>query len=510
MLSALALFAAEKSPLLGLTREQLLDKLGEPKSQLAAGGREVILFTRERVVLRNGVVVEVDILPPDFGARRATPAPVPAAAPVTAANPAPATNAAPVSGDPTPNAGNPPPQAPATSSAAPAAAPVAASTTETPPPAPVAPPEPQLAIKSVRPPSAGATRPAPKSEPVSAPVAVTPVATATANSPATKTDSPPAVAGKAPAAPSTTKETPVTTTAEKLPEPTPASEPAVAAANTPTPSAEPGAADRPDGANAAAAVEPKNGKTKKTAPKRNSAEPDFPEPEEAIFTGRTYLFAAIIIGAGAGFLIWQRKQQQLELAASAVSRPPFSFAPAAAEGGATFPSDLLASLEWKRFEELVAAYYSKTGVVAVRTKTGPDSPVHIKISWKGESRPFALVQCIAHPVGLVDAPRIQELFGVLTTEDIRRGYVVTTGKFNVSARDFAEEKHITLLSGDLLLEKVNALPAPVRAELIQEFSVGDYATPSCPKCDAKMALSDQDPKVWQCKTHPDATVRAWK
>jgi hypothetical protein len=288
----------------------------------------------------------------------------------------------------------------------------------------------------------------------------------------------------------------------------PASTAPKAAAAPTEKSPEPAASDRRDSPDAASATVLKKAATKK-AVKQQVAESDLPEPEEAIFTGRTYLFTALIVGAGVGFLVWQRRQRQLELAASEVSRSPFSIAPSAMEG-AMFPADLLGGLEWKRFEELVAAYYSKTGVVAVRTKAGPDSPVHIKISWKGESRPFALVQCVAHPVGLVDASRIQELFGVLTTEDIRRGYVVTTGKFNVAARDFAEEKHITLLSGDLLLEKLNALPAPVRSELIQDFSVGDYTTPICPQCDAKMVPSKDDPKIWICKAHPDATIRAWK
>ncbi len=58
MSAALLLLAtlsvAEKSPLLGLTREQLLDREGEPKSQIVAGGREVIFFARERVVWRSG------------------------------------------------------------------------------------------------------------------------------------------------------------------------------------------------------------------------------------------------------------------------------------------------------------------------------------------------------------------------------------------------------------------------------------------------------------------------
>jgi hypothetical protein len=506
MLSTAVLFAAEKSPLLGLTREQLLDKLGEPKSNIAAGGREVVFFAKERVVLRNGIVVEVDLLPPDFGARRATSAPAPAPAPTAAPTASAPAAPTPVPGDPTvnPGGGAVPQPAAAPAAAAPASAPT--TTAETPSPAPAALPEPQLAIKSVRPPSAGATRPAPKTETA----AKTPVPKASNSTKAaeTKAESAAPVAAKSPTSTAPTAPKAAPAPAEKTPEPAPSAEPAVASTDTPAPATEPAAADRPDNPDAAPAPEPKKAAPKKEV-KRQLAESDLPEPEEAIFTGRTYLFTALIVGAGVGFLVWQRRQRQLELAASAVSRPPFSVAPSTTEG-AMFPSDLLGSLEWKRFEELVAAYYSKTGVVAVRTKAGPDSPVHIKISWKGESRPFALVQCLAYPVGLVDAPRIQELFGVLTTEDIRRGYVVTTGKFNVAARDYAEEKHITLLSGDLLLEKLNALPAPVRTELIQEFSVGDYTTPSCPKCDAKMVPSEADPKVWVCKTHPDSTVRAWK
>jgi restriction system protein len=161
----------------------------------------------------------------------------------------------------------------------------------------------------------------------------------------------------------------------------------------------------------------------------------------------------------------------LELAATTVLSTPLSIPIAPQKStGAVFTADLLSKLEWRRFEELVAAYYSKTGVVATRTKTGPDSPVHIKISWKGEPRPFAYVQCIAHPSGLVDAKPVQNFVAVLAAEDIRRGYVVTPGKFNVAARDVAEEKHITLLPGDIFLEKLNALPAAARAEVMQAIS----------------------------------------
>ncbi|MSU65477.1 MAG: restriction endonuclease [Opitutus sp.] len=231
---------------------------------------------------------------------------------------------------------------------------------------------------------------------------------------------------------------------------------------------------------------------------------------ESIFTTQTYVIGFLLIAAGGGFLFWQRQQRLLALEATAVSHTPFIDSVARTSSAAMFPADLPAKLEWKRFEELVEAYYSKTGVVAVRTKTGPASAVHIKISWKGEPRPFACVQCIAHPTGLMDVKAIHDLFAVLSAEDIRRGYVVSTGKFNVAARDLAEEKHITLMTGDIFLEKLNVLPESARAELIQEFSAGDYPTPSCPKCEAKMVRSSDDPAVWRCKTHAEMKIPAWK
>ena len=242
-----------------------------------------------------------------------------------------------------------------------------------------------------------------------------------------------------------------------------------------------------------------------------AGEADEPEFVEAFYTTRTFIFSVVIVGAGLVFLIWRNRQRQLLLAATAVSQSPFAATPSATTGGgAKFNSDFLAKLEWKRFEELVADYYAKTGVVATRTKTGPASPTHIKISWKGEPRPFASVACIAHPVGLVDAKPLQDLVAAIATEDIRRGYVVTSGKFSVGARDYGEEKHLTLLPGDIFLEKLNALPEAARNEIMQAVTSGDYQTPSCPKCETKMVKSITDPSQWQCPTHPDQIIPDWR
>ncbi len=503
--------AEQKASLMGATRDQVLQRYGEPKSHIAAGIREVMFFARERIVLRNGVVVEIEALPAEPAPRRLPPLPptVPASdAATSATGPSAPPQASPsalssVASDSGFNPGTTR-MPPASPNAAPATA------TDNAAAASAAPAEPQLAIKFVRPPANNSPRSAQKQDvsSVSAPGPVTPsepVAVADANT--GRSNRAPVPEPAVEMAPRSRAPLP-----DSAPEPRSTERPAARSDVATTGDAAPALTVEPADSAKTDEPAPPPAKEKKASKKRARTleDSDFPDAEESIFTTQTYLIGFLAIVAGGGFLIWQRRQRALELEATAVSHTPFADAPASGKGVAMFPSDLPAKLEWKRFEELVAAYYSKTGVVAVRTKTGPTSSVHIKISWKGEPRPFACVQCLAHPAGLVDAKPVQALFDVLTADDIRRGYVVTTGKFNVAARDFAEEKHITLLSGDIFLEKLNALPDPARAELIQEFSMGDYTTPSCPKCDVKMAYSADAPPVWRCKSHPDLEIAVWR
>ena len=405
------------SPLVGATREQLLSRYGEPRSQIESGNLVVLFYPRERVVLRNNVVVEVEQLSAD--------APPPPDAPPTAA--------AETAGD----AENP-------------AAPVTT-------PSPSLPgPDSKLEIKLVRPPSAKGSAPAIPEPPkpalvpkAPAPVPVVPTIVPAEISTA-ETETVPA--GGARQEKNEVENTPSTAT--------------VASGKAP-------AAEKPVDNHTGRADSERAAPAPVVSPTQTPA----PEPDVGVISNRTYLIAAIVIVSGLIFLFWRRRQLQAELAASSVENTPVPTAISKPFTGNRFTADVLNSLEWMSFEELVVAYYSKTGVVAVRTKTGPDSPVHIKISWKGEPRPFAYVQSISNPAGLIDVKPLQALVASLEADDIRRGYVVTTGKFNVTARDFAEEKHLTLLPGDVFLEKLNALPATARAEIMQSMGGGDHLTP---------------------------------
>ena len=508
---------------IGLTRDQVISRYGEPRSQIVAGNRLIMFFARERLVLRDGVVIEIERLAAE-PARKTAPAPAAAAdateTPPAATPPVERTGAA----------GAVPPTS--TSAAPPAGTPVETLDPAAPAPAPAQPAAPageaKLEIKSVRPPSGDYSRPTPaptKSVTTSAPPAtVRPTTT-----PATKSAPVPAPRATTPA-PAPTKSSVATTPAATAPATTPpvnqevyrppaVRTPSATTTIAPLPApAEPTEAPKTEAETkaelAAAEKKAKDEKLRSVRARRRieeAGDPDAPEFTEAFYTTRTFVIAVIVVGAGLMYLIWRNRQRQLLLDATAVTHSPFGGASAeVGDAGATFTSDLLSKLEWKKFEELVADYYAKTGVVATRTKTGPASPVHIRISWKGEPRPFACVQCIAHPPGLVDAKPLQDLMGVLAAEDIRRGYVVTSGKFSVPARDFAEEKHLTLMPGDIFLEKLNALPDAARNEIMQALTTGDYQTPSCPKCEARMVKSPDNPNQWRCAAHPDQVIPVWR
>lgn len=465
ILSAVDAAETRSNPLMGASRAQVLAELGEPRSSIVAGAREVLRFDRQRVVLRNNVVVEVEFLPAE-PVRSAPSGPAPAADDEAASD-----------GDA--------PQEQSDEIVTPAV--------PQPPPAADAP----LQIRVLRP---GAVRSQPAAERKSEPEPAAPEPMAGQATPSSPTPSasvpeeattPAASAADVSSGTAASAEPSSSTPAAADQDAAPASE-RERAEEAPAEEAESESAEEP--AETAA------------APARSTPPVDA-EPE--VLTTSSYVIAFVIVAGGVAYLAWRARQRRLELAATAVSRTPFA-APAATESGARFTPELLARLEWKRFEELVAAYYGKTGVVAVRTKCGPASPVHIKISWKGESRPFAFVHCIAHPTGLVQPNSIQELVSALAAEDIRRGYVVTSGKFGVPARDLAEEKNITLLPGDIFLEKLNALPDSARNELMQEVAIGDISTPSCPVCEGRMSRAPEDPALWRCPSHPEATIPAWK
>lgn len=472
--------AAEKNALVGLTRDQVIAELGEVKSLINAGSREVLFFEKDRVTLRNGVVIEVDLIPPP---RPAPPPPPPVVVPApeavvdpAVAAPTAAAATAPLAQQPAPVAGAAvAPRLPGVID--PTAAPLQPSA-PLPPPVPEGPapllvrPLPARPIPSAAP--ATAITPASVGEASSTPPAVEPAPTIEAAPPPAAAEAPPAPATVAEAAPGTPPATENATAVVPVEAAVNANAPAAAVAVAEAPVAPAPAPEKNETPPPAAA--PTEGQKKIV--RRPISDAEYVDPTASLFNVKNFAILGALILGGIGYMFWRGRQRSIALASTTVSSTPFSAPPIPPQAGVKFDAAFLAKLDWRSFETLVAAYYSKTGVVATRTPGGPESPVHVKISWMGEARPFAYVQCIAQPPGLVQAAPVEALFRMLTADEIRRGYVVTTGKFGVPARDFAEEKHITLLSGDMFLEKLNALPDLARNEIMAAINASDPAVPA--------------------------------
>jgi hypothetical protein len=153
-----------------------------------------------------------------------------------------------------------------------------------------------------------------------------------------------------------------------------------------------------------------------------------------------------------------------------------------------FWRELLDSLEWRRFEELVTWYFHKAGFRAERSRVGADGGVDIHLFRTNDKRPFAYVQCKAWHTYDVGVKPVRELFGVMAADGIGTGYFVTSGDFTADALEFAKGQPLKLVTGDHLLEKLNSLPEGDRSELLYDVTQGDYTTPTCPRCDLKMVL----------------------
>jgi hypothetical protein len=233
----------------------------------------------------------------------------------------------------------------------------------------------------------------------------------------------------------------------------------------------------------------------------------------------------IMIGGVAlllGVLLWLkfRRARSLAVAPLAVSpaaaplapreTAPFFFpapAPAplpflAAKPPAELTLDLLQQLDWKRFDELVAASFRTDDVRAELAKPGEDGDVDVYLFRGGESLPSTYVRCKSWHDGLVGAKPVRELFGVMAAGGVSEGWFVATGDFAPEAREYAAGRNLHLLTGGQFVERINALPSGLLAKLLAAAFHGDWSTPTCPRCGMKMVLQMETQPYWRCSSYP--------
>lgn len=177
--------------------------------------------------------------------------------------------------------------------------------------------------------------------------------------------------------------------------------------------------------------------------------------------------------------------------------------------GSGWSLGLLRAIEWKRFEDLTAAYFGEVGFIAKTTGLGADGGVDVELYLPNETMPDAFVQCKAwapsQPVGVKP---IRELFGVMAADGVDRGVFVTTSTFTDEATAFARGKALELVNAEALLDRIHELPADAQLRLLARATEGDYTTPSCPKCGTKMVHRtagkgrDAGESFWGCANYP--------
>ena len=172
--------------------------------------------------------------------------------------------------------------------------------------------------------------------------------------------------------------------------------------------------------------------------------------------------------------------------------------------------ELINALEWKRFEELCSEYFNAKGYKAKVTRQGADGGIDIHLFKESYSltKAFGIVQCKAWNSYKVGVKPVRELYGVMSAEHAPLGVFVTSGSYTKEAEEFSKGKHLKLISGDSLLELIQALSKEKQQTLLRKITTGDYLTPSCPSCEIKMTQRTTKKgknignKFWGCVNFP--------
>jgi len=148
---------------------------------------------------------------------------------------------------------------------------------------------------------------------------------------------------------------------------------------------------------------------------------------------------------------------------------------------------LLNAIDWKLFEEVCAEYFRICGFQAATQSHGPDGGIDIQLYVKDDmSKVENLVQCKQWSSRQVGPKALRELLGVMAASGVRRGTFVTTSTFTNEALQFGRGNGIHLIDGHQLIKNLLARTPEEQKRLLDIATQGDYLTPSCPSCGAKL------------------------
>ncbi|MBC52463.1 MAG: hypothetical protein CMQ34_01355 [Gammaproteobacteria bacterium] len=173
----------------------------------------------------------------------------------------------------------------------------------------------------------------------------------------------------------------------------------------------------------------------------------------------------------------------------------------------------LREMSWREFEMLVGELFRRRGyVVAENVGMGADGGVDLKL--RNGSETF-LVQCKHWRAYKVSVNIVRELYGVMASEGVTGGFVVTSGVFTSDAKAFAMHKNIELIDGPQLshllqethLDSTTGMRQTVD-ELEETTFRAEVLLPSCPRCGGVMVRrtarrgQNAGREFWGCMGYP--------
>jgi len=115
-------------------------------------------------------------------------------------------------------------------------------------------------------------------------------------------------------------------------------------------------------------------------------------------------------------------------------------------------AESIRSLSWREFEELLAEAFRRQGFSVEHCgAAGPDGGVDLRLSKAGEA---TIVQCKHWQARQVGVRVVRELRGVIASEGVQSGIIITSGSFTPDARDFAATNPVRLIDGSELTSMI--------------------------------------------------------
>lgn len=172
---------------------------------------------------------------------------------------------------------------------------------------------------------------------------------------------------------------------------------------------------------------------------------------------------------------------------------------------ARWTPELLKQLEWRRFEELCAAYFEALGFRAEVAYSAADGGADISLYQHDAERASIVVQCKPWNAYRVGIKAVRGLLELMASAKVAEGVLTTSGRFTQEARDLAAKEKISLIDGAELLDKIAALLPETALGLLKFATEGDFLTPTCPSCAVKMIARKSTAHgrtFWGCRNYP--------